>query len=76
MKRIAIGLMLCMLGVAVCTVSVASDNQKQAEPAPDAVWDTVQYEFPAVLEGQAVTHSFKVRNAGEGILEIRKVKTS
>ena len=76
MKRITIGLVTCMFCMLAGMASFASDNGKGKDGVPEAVWKTGQYEFPPVLEGQIVTHSFKVRNTGTGILEIRRVKTS
>jgi hypothetical protein len=35
-----------------------------------------QYDFGKVMQGQQVVHAFKVRNIGDGVLEIEKVQTS
>jgi hypothetical protein len=44
--------------------------------APKAVVDTPLYDFGTALEGKMVNHVFKIKNTGEGYLDIRGVKTS
>ena len=42
---------------------------------PAAVISHVEYEFDAVVDGTQVTHDFAVKNTGNGMLEISRVKT-
>jgi len=44
--------------------------------APKAVVDTPLFDFGTALEGKMVNHVFKIKNTGEGYLDIRGVKTS
>lgn len=46
-----------------------------AVPAPKAVFPEKNFEFPSVLEGAEVQHSFVVQNSGSEILKILGVKT-
>lgn len=51
--------------------------EKQAmEPvkAPSIEVPQETYEFNKIVEGQEVLHDFKIRNSGQGQLEILKVK--
>jgi Protein of unknown function (DUF1573)/Flagellar-associated PapD-like len=44
--------------------------------APKAAVETPLYDFGTALEGTMVNHVFKIKNTGQGYLEIRGVKTS
>ncbi|HYL59786.1 MAG TPA: DUF1573 domain-containing protein [Candidatus Acidoferrales bacterium] len=43
---------------------------------PKAVLENPLYDFGSALEGKLVNHTFKIKNAGDGYLDIRGVKTS
>ena len=56
----------------------------QASPAPTtdasvqqpgAVMPELKFEFDPVVDGTMVTHNFVIKNIGEGVLDISKVKT-
>jgi len=42
---------------------------------PSAYLPAARYEFPAVVEGQQVSHNFVIQNKGAAPLEVQKVKT-
>jgi hypothetical protein len=42
---------------------------------PVAVVPELSYEFPPVVEGEAVLHDFTIQNRGEAVLNILDVKT-
>jgi len=44
--------------------------------APKAVVENPLFDFGTTLEGKMVSHVFKIKNIGEGFLDIRGVKTS
>ncbi len=71
-------------GVIVLTVmlflggSLAAAGTPTDTPAtdlPKVVFSHVKYEFDKVVDGTTVTCDFPVKNAGQGILEIGRVKT-
>ena len=68
---ILIAAMLSLLasagGAAVAAVTAAG--------SPNAVITDLKYEFDKVVDGALVTHDFTVKNTGQGILEISRVKT-
>ncbi len=43
---------------------------------PKVQVDNALYDFGSALEGKQVTHTFKIKNTGQGYLDIRGVKTS
>jgi hypothetical protein len=43
---------------------------------PKAVVDKPLYDFGSALEGTMLTHTFTIKNTGEGYLDIRGIKTS
>jgi hypothetical protein len=45
-------------------------------PAPVAVAQESVYEFPATPEGEYVVHDFVIRNQGDAVLNVLKVKTT
>lgn len=56
--------------------NIPSGNAAPAGHAPKAIVDTPLYDFGTALEGTTVRHVFKIKNTGEGYLDIRGVKTS
>jgi hypothetical protein len=66
MKRIVCCLTVLLLAGAA--VAIAADTPTATAPAP-------VHEFPAVLDGDHVTHDFVLRNTGAAPLEIARVKT-
>lgn len=59
-------LLLTALGVVVQTGEAAS---------PSVYIRAETYRFPAVLEGTEVEHTFKLKNSGDGQLDILNVRT-
>lgn len=55
---------------------IPGGNAAPAGHAPKAIVETPLYDFGTALEGKTVSHVFKIKNTGEGYLDIRGVKTS
>jgi hypothetical protein len=55
---------------------IPGGNSAPAGHAPKAVVDNPLFDFGTTLEGKTVNHTFKIKNAGQGYLEIRGIKTS
>ena len=53
---------------------MAAENQTPS--APVAVMPETVYEFPDTVDGQSVVHDFVVRNQGDAVLNVLKVKTT
>ena len=51
-------------------------TQEQLDAAPKLVFESTNFNFGTVTEGEKVTHSFVFRNAGKQDLVIRKISTS
>src|SRR5260370_41967607 len=51
-------------------------NAARAGHAPKAIVESPLFDFGTALEGKMVSHVFKIKNTGEGYLDIRGVKTS
>jgi hypothetical protein len=65
---------LAAMLILMITVAAAwADPARQ--PAPKLVIDETAHSFDPVLDGTMVTHDFVVRNEGEAVLNIQKVKT-
>lgn len=45
------------------------------QPAPRLVVDETSFSFEPVVDGALVSHDFVVRNEGDEVLKINKVKT-
>jgi hypothetical protein len=45
------------------------------QPMPKLVMEETAYSFDPVVDGTKITHDFKVRNEGDAVLNINKVKT-
>jgi hypothetical protein len=43
--------------------------------APEAVFPETRHAFDAVLDGQIVTHAYRLQNKGNAALEVVKVRT-
>ena len=56
--------------------NIPGGNSAPLGHQPKAVVDSSLYDFGSALEGKQVTHTFKIKNTGEGYLDIRGVKTS
>jgi hypothetical protein len=49
--------------------------KEPSQPAPKLVIAETTHSFAPVVDGTLVNHDFVVRNEGEGVLNIHKVKT-
>ncbi|WP_304827087.1 DUF1573 domain-containing protein [Candidatus Binatus sp.] len=82
MRRIflalAIGLLIAGTTRAEQSINPNIPGGNSAPPGrePKAVVDTSLYDFGTALEGKQITHTFRIKNAGRGYLDIRGVKTS
>ncbi len=83
MKRILLALTIGLIAIAPAFAQDSSMNPlipggNSAPPghAPKAAVSTPLYDFGSALEGQMVTHTFTVKNNGQGYLDITGVKTS
>src|SRR5258708_18217625 len=55
---------------------IPGGNSAPPGHAPKAVVGIPLYDFGSALEGQMVTHTFSIKNTGQGYLDITGVKTS
>jgi Protein of unknown function (DUF1573) len=83
MKRIFFALVILLIASLPAAAQDSSMNPlipggNSAPPghAPKAVVSTPLYDFGSALEGQMVTHTFTIKNNGQGNLDITGVKTS
>ncbi|HEY6417437.1 MAG TPA: DUF1573 domain-containing protein [Candidatus Binataceae bacterium] len=87
MRRIAVALTTVTIGVLIAAVmpdaafSQSPDipginSAPPGSPQPKFIIENPLYDFGSTLEGQLVSHTFKIKNTGSGSLEIRGVKTS
>jgi hypothetical protein len=86
MKRLATALIISLLTqLPLAATSHAEEginpmipggNAAPAGHAPKAIVETPLYDFGTALEGKMVSHVFKIKNVGEGYLDIRGIKTS
>ncbi len=82
MRRIflalAIGLLIAGTARAEQGINPNIPGGNSAPPGrePKAVVDTSLYDFGTALEGKQITHTFRIKNTGQGYLDIRGVKTS
>jgi hypothetical protein len=64
------------LSAVVLMIAVGGAWADQAgQPSPKLVIGETAYSFDPVVDGTLVTHDFVVRNEGEAVLNIQKVKT-
>ena len=56
--------------------NIPGGNSAPPGHQPKAVVDAQLFDFGTALEGKMVNHTFKIKNAGEGYLDIRGVKSS
>lgn len=70
-------LILITAGIFLLTGLGANALAVQSEPTdpPHAEFPETAYQFDKIIDGTLVTHAFKVKNTGKGVLEITKVKT-
>jgi hypothetical protein len=61
--------------ILMATGSAVWANQA-IQPAPKLVMEKTQHSFEPVVDGTKVSHDFVVRNEGDAVLKILKVKTS
>jgi hypothetical protein len=67
------------LKVCLFLVLLAAPGLQAAEgqsSAPKAVVPEAVYEFPAIPEGEYVVHDFVIRNQGDAVLNVLRVKTT
>jgi hypothetical protein len=55
-------------------IGLATDNLNQNGPV--AVVSHPDYRFSSVLDGKEISHEFTVKNRGEALLKITRVKTT
>jgi hypothetical protein len=64
------------LAAVVLMIAVGGAWADQADrPTPKLVIEPTAYSFDPVVDGTKVTHDFVVRNEGDAVLNIHKVKT-
>jgi len=51
-------------------------DENQSSTAPAAVVAEPVYEFPEIPDGEYVVHDFVIRNLGDAVLNVLKVKTT
>ena len=75
---IVIGLLVCAPAFAQDSMNPLIPGANSAPPGhePKAAVDKPLYDFGSALEGTMVSHTFTIKNTGEGYLDIRGVKTS
>jgi len=56
-------------------VQVSMGQENQSGPVPAAVFPEPVYEFPLIVEGLKVSHTFIVQNKGTVELKIQRVRT-
>ncbi len=77
MNRLAATLLrLSVLLLLLLAVTGLQAAQESASTAPKAVMPETVYEFPDTVDGDYVIHDFVIRNAGDGVLNVVKVKTT
>lgn len=86
MRRLTTALVIAVLAVMPLAAPTAAEEGMNpmipggdaAPPghAPKAVVENPLFDFGTALEGKMVNHVFKIKNTGEGYLDIRGVKTS
>jgi len=63
-----------------CSIFILSNvvfaAEKPTQNKPVAVIPDPDYEFPSVLDGTEVTHEFVIKNKGDALLKVEKVKTT
>ena len=65
---------LTLVMLLLCVAAASGANQATG-PAPKLVVEDTAHSFEAVVDGTLVTHDFIVRNDGDEVLHINKVKT-
>jgi hypothetical protein len=58
-----------------CNIIEPSEKNKQSA-LPKIQLDTTEFDFGKVSEGKIYEHTFSIKNAGSGTLEIKDIKTS
>lgn len=83
MRRLALALIIGLLSMAAPAYAqegmnplIPGGNSAPPGHAPKAVVELPLYDFGSALEGKLINHTFKIKNAGQGYLDIRGVKTS
>ncbi len=68
--------MLVFLLILICGILHAGDEDSLSAPPPDIRFEEGVFDFGIVLKGEKVTHIFKFKNEGEGLLRIEKVRST
>jgi len=68
-------LLVVFCGIFILSNGVLAE-EKSIQDKPVAVIQNPDYEFPSVLDGTEVTHEFVIKNKGDALLKIEKVKTT
>src|SRR5258708_8811734 len=86
MRRLAAALIIALLALMPLAAPTRAEeginpmipggNAAPAGHAPKAIVESPLFDFGTALEGKMVSHVFKIKNTGEGYLDIRGVKTS
>ena len=85
LKKIKRAFLALMIGLLLGVPAAAQDGMNPLIPggnsappghAPKAVVANPLYDFGSALEGTMVSHTFTIKNNGQGYLDIRGVKTS
>jgi len=85
LKKIKRAFLALIIGVIASVPAAAQEGMNPLIPggnsappgrAPKAVVANPLYDFGAALEGTMVSHTFTIKNNGQGYLDIRGVKTS
>ncbi len=85
LKKIKRAFLALIIGLLLAVPAAAQDGMNPLIPspnsaapghAPKAVVANPLYDFGSALEGTMVSHTFTIKNSGQGYLDIRGVKTS
>lgn len=68
-----LSLVFCSIFI-FCNVVIAEEKTTQNKPS--AAISIPDYQFSSVLDGTEVTHEFVIKNKGDALLKIEKVKTT
>jgi hypothetical protein len=57
------------------TSPAGGDTRLEDLPSPKAAISRTSYKFGTVLDGDTVKHDYVIRNKGDAVLHIKKVRT-
>jgi hypothetical protein len=75
-RSAAIFLRISLFLFLLLTASGLQAAQEAYVATPAAVMPETQYDFPDTIDGEYVIHDFVIRNQGDAVLNVLKVKTT